>query len=217
MTKAAGGHRMRRLVCVVEGSGEVAALPNLCTRIAQALDAHDWYVDSEPVRQSRSALVDERQPSPKRLPRSESLMNAVELAFRRPADAVLVMCDADDDCAAVWGPQAAAMIRQRGPGDAVMVVREYEAWLLAAHLDSGKLGKRAVDSIRNAKGELEKLVPGYKPTVHQLTLTRKIEIERLRELSPSFAKLVRTLARLFGVAPQEAGAPTEVAPTNEQT
>lgn len=202
MTKTTGGSRLKRLVCVVEGSGEVTALPNLCTRIAQALKAHDWIVDNEPVRQSRSALVDERESSPNRPPKNESLMKAVELAFRRPADAVLVLCDADDDCAAFWGPQAARIIQERGKADAVMVVREYEAWLLAARLDSDKIGTRAIDSIRDAKRELRKLVPGYKPTVHQLELTRTINIDRLSELSPSFAKLTRALAKLFEVVPR---------------
>jgi len=36
---------MRRLVCIVEGKGEIQALPNLCARILVALSAHQWFVE----------------------------------------------------------------------------------------------------------------------------------------------------------------------------
>jgi len=141
--------------------------------------------------------VDERQPSPKRSPRRDLVELAIELACREGADGVIVLCDADDDCAAFWGPQASTLVAARCRGGAVMIVREYEAWLLTARLDSPKHGSALVERIRDAKGVLKKLVPGYKPTTHQLELTRAIDIERLRMHSDSFDKFVRALASIF--------------------
>jgi hypothetical protein len=195
----------RRLVCVVEGKGDVEALPNLCSRVRDYLGASDWFVDPQPVRQPRGALVDEARPSPNRPCRSDGAGRAVQLALRRPADGILLTCDADDDCPAVWGPSAKAIVTQRARGDAVMVVREYEGWLLHS-FDRGELAKAGItdpERIRGAKEKLRKLVPGYKPTTHQLEITRKIDIERLRRASDSFDKLVRSLATIFGVTPPD--------------
>jgi hypothetical protein len=197
----------RRLVCVVEGKGDVEALPNLCARVRDYLKAWDWFVDPQPVRQPRGMLVDERTPSPNRACRVDGAGRAVRLALGRPADGILLTCDADDDCPAVWGPSARAIAAEAVPGDAVMMVREYEAWLLYAFDDAAlaRVGITDPERIRGAKEKLRRLVPGYKPTTHQLEITRKIDIERLRRVSDSFDKLVRSLAAIFGVpAPDRA-------------
>ncbi|MCC6527288.1 MAG: DUF4276 family protein [Polyangiaceae bacterium] len=188
----------QRLVCVVEGHGEVEAVPALCSRIRDFLEAWTWFVDPDPVRQPRSRLVDQGVPSPRRPAPGDGLRRAVELAAVR-ADAVLVLCDADDDCPAVWGPSATAVVTARCSGGAVMVVREYEAWLLHSKIGATDARGRPVDSIRDARGALRSLIPGYKSTTHQAHLTRRIPIEGLRASSASFDKLVRTLARIFGV------------------
>jgi hypothetical protein len=197
----------RRLVCVVEGKGEVEALPNLCSRIRDYLKASDWFVDPEPVRQPRGSLVDERVPSPARHCRVDGAERAVRLALARPADAVLVTCDSDDDCPAVWGPSAKAVVTKVAAGGAVMIVREYEAWLLHAFnaAELARVGVKNPDRIRGAKEKLKRLEPKYKPTTHQLEITRKIDLGRLRQASDSFDKLVRSLAEIFGVtAPDRA-------------
>jgi hypothetical protein len=186
-------------VCIVEGRGEVEAIPCLCLRVRNHLQAWSWLVDPQPVRRSRSLLVDERQPSPHRPPREDELERAVELAVRRPADAVLVMCDSDDDCPAVWGPPATRLVARRTRGAAIMPVREYEAWLLASHLRSATLEGRRLDQVRDAKGKLSKLVNGYTPTVHQRRLTEQMDLDVVRMFSDSFDKLMRTLADIFEV------------------
>ena len=53
--------------------------------------------------------------------------------------------------------------------------------------------------------KLKRLVPRYKPTTHQLEVTRKIDIAKLRRASDSFDKLVRSLAAIFEVAPPDRG------------
>lgn len=82
-----------------------------------------------------------------------------------------------------------------------MPVREFESWLLWSFDDSAltKIKASNPDRIRDAKGKLERLVPGYTPTTHQLELTWGVDLERLRKLSKSFDKLVRTLAGLCKV------------------
>ncbi len=183
---------MKRLVCIVEGKGEVAAIPNLCARILKHVGSTAWVVDRDPIRQSRSSLV------------GDGLRRALELAVRRPADAVLVLCDADDDCAATWGPQASTLVSERMAGAGVMAVREYEGWLLHNQdpLELSRLTKRSPEEIRDAKGYLGKLVPGYKPTAHQLQQTRLLDIERVASRSQSFCKLVRAIAGLCGASYQ---------------
>ena len=192
----------RRLVCVVEGHGEVEAFPNLCSRVKDYLEAWDWFVDPQPVRQPRSSFVDERLPSPSRPCRADGTTRAIQLAYRRPADGVLLTCDSDDDCPAVWGPSAKGVVTAVCHGDAVMIVREYEGWLLHTFDDAelAAVGAAEPARIRGAKEKLKKLVPGYKPTTHQLEITRRIDVGELRTASDSFDKLVRSLAGIFGVA-----------------
>jgi hypothetical protein len=82
-----------------------------------------------------------------------------------------------------------------------MIVREYEGWLLQSfsEVELASAGVVNPERIRGAKGALKRLVPGYKPTTHQLEITRAIDIQQLRKRSDSFDKLVRSLAALFGV------------------
>ena len=194
---------MRRLVCIVEGKGEVAAIPNLCMRILrQYLGDVAWIVDQDPIRQPRGKLVDGTRKSPLRLCHADGVRRAVLLARQtRKADAVLVLCDADDDCPATWGPDAARVVKGLMPGDAVMAVCEYETWLLLNFSEDAlqRAGAPMPESKRGAKEVLKRLVPGYLPTTHQLSETRRIDIPLVRKRSDSLDKLVRALATISGM------------------
>jgi Domain of unknown function (DUF4276) len=194
---------MKRLVCIVEGEGEVAAIPCLCARILQYLGAEGWIVDRDPIRQPRSKLVDEKVKSPHRPCNGEGVRRATAMARARPADAVLVLCDADDDCPAIWGPDAMKHLVEPTRGAGVMAQREYEAWVLLSYTEEQRKAARVrnPEQIRDAKGELRKLIRGYLPTVHQLAATRQLDISRVRARSDSFDKLVRAIASLCGVRP----------------
>ncbi|NTX65955.1 DUF4276 family protein [Myxococcus sp. CA051A] len=192
--------KKKRLVCIVEGKGEVEAIPNLCSRILASLSLHDWLVDQAPIRQPRGHLVDARIAGPSRPCRPEGMTKALSMAWARNPDAVLVMCDSDDDCPSIWAKSVPIKIPSGRPVAAVMAVREFEGWLLRVFNDN-ELGRiRVVDPerIRNAKGRLEQLVPGYAPTTHQLMMTRKLDISAVRNRSRSFDKLVRTIGALCG-------------------
>lgn len=194
---------MNRLVCIVEGEGEVAAIPNLCVRVMAYLGVQGWVVDPDAIRRKRSALVDAKHPKPRRPCREDEVLKAMTLALRRPGPtkAALLLCDEDEDCAAVWGPDATRVMKRLGAGAAVMAVHEYESWLLLnrtdAELDAAGVAVPVVG--RGAKGTMRKLVPDYSPTVHQLDETRRINIAFLRTRSKSFDKLVRCIASLCGV------------------
>ncbi|WP_414641018.1 hypothetical protein [Archangium sp.] len=128
------------------------------------------------------------------------MIRAMEIARSRRADAVLMLCDEDDDCAAAWGPDATRVMGQKVPSLAVMAVREYETWLLLArdHISLGAAGIHRPETLRDAKKALAILVPGYLPTTHQLSETRGIDVAFLRSRSKSFDKLVRSIAALCG-------------------
>jgi hypothetical protein len=192
---------MPKLVCVVEGHGEVEAIPNLCSRIRDYLAAWEWYVDPDPVRQPRGSLVEMKSGPEHGRAKIDRLPRAIELARRRPqATAVLVICDEDDECAAIWAPSAAELVTRVVAGSAVMAVREYETWLAhnASDLDLLGIGVPDPERHRDAKGIMRKLVPGYKPTTHQLAVTQTLDVQRVRSRSASFDKLVRTLGQVFG-------------------
>jgi hypothetical protein len=121
------GGPAKRLVCIVEGQGEEEAIPALCIRVRDYLEAWAWIVDDDPIRRPRSLLVDQRIPSPKRPARQDELDRALHMALARRPAAVLLLCDADEDCAVTWATSANAIVRARTAGAAVMAVREYEA------------------------------------------------------------------------------------------
>lgn len=178
----------RRLVCVVEGHGEVDAAPVLCARIlhAHGIGPDRWVVDRDPIRQPRGQLV-----APGGNPREDGLAKVVRLVRARHGDAAVVLVDADSDCPGGWGPAARAIVARQLPGCAVMPVREYEAWLLAGHRASDE-----PDAQRNPKALAGRRWPGYSPTTHQRTLTQSLDVAEAERRSPSFAYLVRELRRV---------------------
>lgn len=109
---------------IVEGHGDVAALPVLLRRLVN--EAQVWGVDiGRPIRRPRNRLVEEA-----------GVQQAVQLALVQPdCGGVLVLLDGDSDCPAHLGPtvlgwatEAAAEV----PCGVVLAHREYEAWFLAA-------------------------------------------------------------------------------------
>ena len=108
---------------IVEGHGEVGAVPVLLRRLVQ--EAQAWDVEiGQPIRRPRNQLVQQAQ-----------LEKAVRLALRQGSDAVLVLFDGDRDCPAELGPrvqQWATAAAGGVPCEVVMPHREYEAWFLAA-------------------------------------------------------------------------------------
>jgi len=112
---------------IVEGHGEVAAVPILLRRIAAELLQRQDVEVLRPHRLQRGRIVAAAQ----------DLQKALQLARLKVAGAdkgiVLVLLDADDDCPADLAPALLEKIRQPGFEASVVVAkREFEAWFLAA-------------------------------------------------------------------------------------
>jgi hypothetical protein len=182
---------------LVEGHGEVQAVPILVRRVAESLGLS--CVVRSVLRQPRSMSI-----------KPGELERAVTLLGNKVGDggSVLVLLDADDDLACDLGPtllRRATMTRPDRRIGVVLAVREYEAWLLAA-IESLR-GRRglpdaieaplAPELVRDAKGWLDAQMPrGYSPTTDQPALTSLFDVGLARRAA-SFDKLVRELARLL--------------------
>lgn len=194
---------MSVIVPIVEGHGDVAAVPQLVRRIAATIDPSRMVEVAKPLRANRDRLV-----------KPDELERFVQLAARRagPGGAVLVLVDADDDCPAELGPRLLERATGATHGVDVAVVlanREFEAWFLAAAvslrsrrgLPADLVPPDEPESIRDAKGWLQdRRTDGfaYSPTTDQPALAAVMDLDEARAGCPSFDKLWRDLERILG-------------------
>ena len=196
---------MITLVCVVEGDGEVEALPVLLRRIVQ--DSGRFDIDlPRPLRTPRDRF----------LRRQDEMRKMLGYAALKagPAGAVLVLLDADDDCIADVVAQHKPRIDEAAAGTncaLVLAKSEFEAWFVAAA--ESLRGYRSIaadaqcppdaEAIRDAKGWLRRHMtrPGaaYSETVDQPAFANKFDWRLARRRSPSLDKLCRELARLLSI------------------
>lgn len=190
------------LACIVEGDGEVEAVPIAIRRIAQEIDPSLSLKIHHPLRVPRTKLV-----KPGELERS------VELAARRTGvgGAILVLLDSDDDCPATLGVELlgrAKRVRPDLPISVVLAKREFEAWFLAAA--ESLQGRRGLaetlespsdpESIRGAKEWLTAhMVEGrkYVETLDQPALAAAFDLLRARR-ADSFDKFFRDVVAILG-------------------
>jgi hypothetical protein len=200
--------------CVVEGHGEVRALPVLVRRLVPRLFPGEYVEVPQPHRQNRSKLM-----------RAGELERAVDFAAMRVRGGpggVLVLLDADDDCPAESGPQLLARAKAAAPDlptEVVLANREYEAWFLAGLSSlSGSRGLKEQladypdpEFPRDAKGRLQSYMregTTYSETIDQAPLSARLDLDLARQRSASLDKLVRGIEAIIlaGLAPQ--GTPT---------
>lgn len=191
------------VVPVVEGHGEVSAVPVLLRRIGEALEPARPIDVRPPVRGHRSKLS-----------RPTDAERYLGLAMRKlggDTGAILVLIDADDDCAATVGPEllkTCHTLRADVPVSVVLAVAEFEAWFLASA--ESLRGQRGLaedlappdepERVRNAKGWLQdRRTNGlaYSPTTDQPALTAIFDMAAARLASASFDKLWRDVERLM--------------------
>lgn len=191
------------IASVVEGEGELSALPILLRRLLHTSEV--WNADIlPPFHVDRGRLV-----------RQGGIESAVDAQARRvPAGqpgGVLVLIDADDDCPAQLGPELLRRAEEARPDRRVAVVlanREFEAWFLAA---APSLGGRAGladgldapanhETLRDCKGWLtHHRVDGsrYRPRVDQPRLADAMDLDQARSRSDSFDKFCRDITYLL--------------------
>lgn len=187
---------------IVEGAGEVKAVPSLLARVARELCPDQQLVVDPVLRVPAARLVKEHE-----------LERQLEFASRqlRRQGAILVLLDCDDAgaCPAVLGPQLLTRAR-RACGDmpvsVVLAKKEFEAWFLAAAeslrghcgLPSDLAAPAQPEEIRGAKEWLAKRMPrgrGYSETVDQKALTAVFDMQAARR-ADSFDKCYREIVHL---------------------
>ena len=185
---------------IVEGQGEVEAVPILLRRILDVLGIWDVRI-APPLRCARQKIVQEDS-----LKRMVSFANSGD-----DIQATLILFDLDDDCARNLIPSIkrwCAEIATDTPCAIVLARREYEAWFLAA-IESLR-GKRGIvpdampevdpEAKRGAKEALRLRMPknrAYNETADQPALTAVFDMETAYRQASSFRKLVSELCRIL--------------------
>lgn len=185
----------RTVVCIVEGDGEVKAVPVLLRRLAESRGVFDLVVPP-PIRVHRDQFLRRENEFERKL---------LLAAAKARGGMILVMLDADDGCPVTLAQTIEARAKPFVQGatlKAVIPNREYEAWLLsAAESIAGRRGLKAgivappqSDDIRNAKGWLSERMPAgrYHEVSDQPALTAIFDIEDAAGRSRSFRKLLKT-------------------------
>lgn len=208
----------KRLTLLVEGDGDVRAVPVLVNRLLEKHDAMaDFYTD-DPMRVGNLFdLVNQG--------RETVWLNRVATAAkRRDLAGVILLIDGDCDdqmvrtsggdkvfCAADLAKFLALRSKEAGAGTrfslAVVFARqEYESWLIAGVPDLANQLRAGVklpttsleDAPRGAKEWLMKhRKEGYKPTRHQAELTRQLDLNILLKRMRSFARLEHAVQDLI--------------------
>lgn len=194
---------MKRILPIVEGEGDMAAVPVLLRRILE----HHQHFDVQVLRpQRRGELVKVRS----------NFERFFEAALLEEAP-ILWVVDYDVagcDCV-VQDHQSlrhrAQQLRPDWPIEFAFMVQEFETMFLADKTASRSVLTRIPDTqafptdpedIRDAKGWLSEAMPkgfAYKPTIHQAKIAHALNLPSLRDKSPSFAHLERAVLRLVEV------------------
>lgn len=183
-----------KVATIVEGDGEVAAVPLLLRRIA------DWRTPGvlpdimAPIRARRDRFLN----------RDEEFERYLRLAAAKCEDGgwILVLLDADDDCPAQLAEQvlnrAAVCVAHRRVS-VVLATREFESWFIAAAKSLHGLRGFAFDPAdtidaetpRDAKGWLRKRMAGgiYGETTDQPAFSARFDLRQAFDGSRSFRKL----------------------------
>ena len=202
-----------KIGCIVEGHGEVEAVPILIRRIAQNLYPELPIIVELPIRAPRNLVV-----------KAGELERRVELAARRVGrqGAIFIILDSDNNCPAQLGPEMlhrASQTRSDLPIAVVVAKNEFEAWFLAAA--ESLRGKRGLgddiyspddpEAIRDAKRWLSQRMEDnrtYRETSDQPALTALFDFEQARQVD-SFDKCYRDIVCLLGEL-QKASDPNSV-------
>lgn len=186
---------MITIISIVEGDGEVAAVPVLLRRIGEWKSPHSYFNIPRPIRVRRDQFLN----------REEIFSRMLRLAGIQCSEAgdgwILILLDADDDCPATLSQQILERARRILPTHRISVVlanREYEAWFLAAapSLD-GVRGLNIAeevadpDSVRGAKEWLKQRNSSnrYGEITDQPALSAVFDLAMASDNSRSFRKL----------------------------
>lgn len=186
---------MIAIASIVEGDGEVSALPVLLRRLSDWLPARDYPQPLPPIRVRRDRFLN----------REDEFRKQLLLAAAKCGDRgwILVVLDADDDCPATLAASVYQRAQQHVGHRRLSVVianHEFEAWFIAAarSLD-GHRGFRVPEEVvdaevpRDAKGWLRSHMAGgtYSPLLDQPAFAAAIDLQQAFDNSRSFRKLCK--------------------------
>lgn len=196
---------MPAIIPIVEGDGDVEAVPRLVERLLQDYQCWDWSV-GHPKRAGSIVAF------------SQNLSRFLNYAqSEKDCGAILVLLDLDDGCPLIEARKLAEQIRSLHllhPVGVVLARREYEAWFLASlptvrgkyDLPPDLVYVGDVEERRGAKEWLTKQMPtgkAYKETIHQAKLTHRINLDLARQHSRSFRRLYHAIEELTRVENRE--------------
>jgi Domain of unknown function (DUF4276) len=192
---------MRRILPIVEGDGDMLAVPELIRRVAADQGVHDVKV----------MRPHKRGELPKVLSRFDDYL-ATALLEQAP---LLWVMDYDcADCTDRAGHvrelrKRATRLAPSVPVEFVFMVQEFETLFLAdpettrfvfKDIPATTAFPEDPERVRNAKGWLSQVRPkgsAYKPTQHQQKLAALIDLARLRSRSPSFVQFETAVSSLL--------------------
>lgn len=191
---------MTVVATIVEGDGEVAALPTLLRRLSEHFASSSLVHVPPPIRVRRDRFLN----------RDEEFRRHLLLAANKCGEAgwILVLLDSDAACPAELGASILDRANACVPHRRVSVVlanREYEAWFIAAAASlHGHRGftfdpNQPVEAERprDAKGWMAERMTGrtYRPTTDQPAFTARMDITQAKAGSRSFRKLCSEWAK----------------------
>ncbi|MEW6211610.1 MAG: DUF4276 family protein [Acidobacteriota bacterium] len=188
---------MPKIVPIVEGPGEVAAVPILFQKILKPLRRYDIQIARPYKAKGRDNLK-----------KKGGLEKFIEAACKeRDCGAIFIVFDAEDESYCKLAKDFSTRVNAlwvRYPVVIVVANRMYENWLVASiETIAGQFGLPAglsppedVESIKNAKRWLNDHFPkdqAYKETIHQEAMTRLLDIELAATRSRSFRRFLHAI------------------------
>lgn len=185
------------IASIVEGDGEVAALPLLLRRLRDEWrPGHVFAEPLAPIRVHRDRFLN----------REEEFRKQLLLAAAKCGEQgwILVVLDADDDCPVTLAANVYDRAKQHVPHRRLSIVianREYEAWFIAsARSLDGYRGFQCPKGIpagaevpRDAKGWMRRNMQGgtYSEVLDQPAFTARLDLQLAFDNSRSFRKLCK--------------------------
>lgn len=193
------------IASVVEGQGEVAAVPVLITRIVSELFGLAA-IPLNPVRLPREKIIAAEPKTLEYIQKLSARVAAMDPTGKRSG--VLVLVDADEDCpASLFDRLRRDLPDCDAPVFTVAAKLEYETWFVASAETLGELLNLedefvpvvAPEQSGQRKRWIRKRIkaPSYRETADQRKLTSRIDLGLCRSRCPSFDKLCRDLESLM--------------------
>lgn len=190
---------MTPIVTIVEGDGEVSALPVLLRRFNEWKPAQVYADPMQPIRVRRDRFLN----------KEEEFRRQLRLAAAKCGEGgwILVVLDADDDCPATLAADILRRAKEYVAHRKLSVVlanREFEAWFIAAasSIDAFRGFHLPADTTvdaekpRDAKGWLRNRMESgvYREVLDQPAFAAKIDLQQAFDNSRSFRKLCKEWA-----------------------